>query len=93
MREDSKQLLGAVMIDSAALTNKKRNGPYFDSEIFDGRFNSHLLIIDIEKNLVISHPEERIDPFSGLKNTKIESFFKSDEQKNMITGTDVEKSW
>ena len=70
------------MIDSAVLTNKKRIGPYFDSEFFDGRFKSHMIIIDFEKDLVISHPEESTE--DGLIDKRINSYFTTSEQRSMI---------
>ena len=85
--DDDKQLLGAVMIDSAVLTNKKRTSPYFDSEFFDGRFKSHLIIIDFAKDLVISHPEIRTEFVDGatLNDNRIDSYF-SMEKQTMIQG-------
>ena len=82
---DDNQLLGAVMIDSAVLTNKKRMGPYFDSEFFDGRFKSHLIIIDFGKDLVISHPERRTEFINGtvLNDNRISSYFSSKQQKSI----------
>ena len=84
---DDNQLLGAVMIDSAVLTNKKRIGPYFDSEFFDGRFKSYLIIIDFGKDLVISHPEIKTEFIEGnvLNNNRINSYFTL-EQQQMIRG-------
>ena len=91
------QLLGAVMIDSAVLTNKKRIGPYFNSEFFDGRFKSYMIIIDIEKDLVISHPEriteERITEDDKTHperitedDKRINSYFTTSEERKMIQG-------
>ena len=78
------------MIDSAVLTNKKRIGPYFNSEFFDGRFKSHMIIIDFEKDLVISHPENRYI-FSLKENRyiiakRIASYFTTSEERNMTQG-------
>ena len=77
------------MIDSAVLTNKKRIGPYFDSEFFDGRFKSHMIIIDFEKDLVISHPDLVIyhpkeSTEDGLIDKRINSYFTTSEQRSMI---------
>ena len=71
-------------IREAVLTNKKRNGPYFNSEFFDGRFRSYMIIIDFEKDLVISHPEERTE--NGLIDKRISSYFTTSEQRRMLEG-------
>ena len=80
--DSNNQLLGAIMIDSAVLTNKKRIGPYFNSEFFDGRFKSYMIIIDFEKDLVISHPEKRTE--NGLIDKRIASYFTTSEEWSMI---------
>ena len=79
------------MIDSAVLTNKNRNGPYFNSEFFDGRFKSYMVIIDFEKDLVISHPEKRTE--NGLIDKRINSYFTTFEQQNMLKGLIGKKVW
>ena len=80
------------MIDSAVLTNKKRIGPYFDSEFFDGRFKSYLIIIDFGKDLVISHPEIRTEFNEGnvLNDNRINSYF-TPEQQQKIRGYVIKK--
>ena len=74
------------MIDSAVLTNKKRIGPYFNSEFFDGRFKSYMIIIDIEKDLVISHPERITEERITEDDKRINSYFTTSEERKMIQG-------
>ena len=82
------KVIGAAAIDTPILTHGVRNGPYQDSVFFDGRFDSFLIIVNLNQDIVLSHPLKASHGFTAnsvnVKGNHINDTFRTTEERTMM---------